>query len=211
MEQEGENLELALDKALREFKLIDPAWAASRSGASYSFERRSFSLGFFGEPYTVSYPLGEVRRPDKSAAGGREALILLHYLVNAVGTPVQEEWVAYRDLPGARYHEPAFVADVERPLSLGLAGRLEEFRDWAAKAARFLELPGDVAAAWDVLPRVPLLVIFNERDEEFPASARVLYDVSAPDYLPTEDLEVIAELAVLRILEKTGVLGGAKE
>ena len=159
-------------------------------------------MPFFGEDYSVSYPGGEVRRADGSPAGGTAELIILHYLAGADGTAVDEQWVSYRDLPGARYHEPAFIAEVEGPLSRGLAGRLDPVRDWARRKARPLELPGDIAAAWDVLPRVPLLIIFNEADEEFAASARMLFDASAPSYLPTEDLATLAEMAVERLLNE---------
>ena len=198
-----DQLKEAREKALHELKALDPSWMASRSGASYSFFDQTFKVPFMGEEYTVSYPGGTVTRTDGSPADGAAELIILHYLVGAHGTPVREQWVSYRDLPGARYHEPAFVAEVERPLSLGLAGRLGTLRGWRERNARPVELPGDEAFAWDVLPRVPLLIIFNEEDEEFPASARVLFDASASCYLPTEDLSVLAEVAVERLLKET--------
>ena len=200
------NLDQALEKARREFKLMDPTWMASRSGTTYSYPTGSFIVSFFEEGYRVAFPTGVVYRPDGSDAGGREALIILHYLIQADLTPVKEEWVAYRDLPGARYHEPAFVAEVERPLSLGLEGRLELFRGWSQRNARVLDLPGDIAVAWEALPRIPLLVIFNEKDEEFPASARMLFDITASNHLPTEDLSVLAEIAVFRLLEEIGAI-----
>lgn len=205
-----EDLRRAREKAAREFRLLDPSWMASRSGTFYSYPRRTFFVPFFGESYSVSYPEAAVVRGNGSPAGAREALIVLHYLVSADGTPVQEKWVAYRDLPGARYHEPAFAAEVEVPLSRGLAGRKRELQAWAENNAKAVDLPGDVAAAWYVLPRVPLLLVFNEGDEEFPASARVFFDASAPHYLPTEDLSVLAELAALRLLEESGALGGGR-
>lgn len=210
LEHTPRELGKAREAAIRKFRLLDPSWMASRSGTFYSYSGRRFIVPFFGERYTVSYPEGEVRREDGSPSGAQEALILLHYLAQADGTQVRGRWVAYRDLPGARYHEPAFAAEVERPLSIGLAGRLEELRKWVSAAARPVDLPGDVAAVWDVLPRVPLLLVFNEADEEFPASARVFFDATAPNYLPTEDLSVLAELAALRVLESVGAMGGGK-
>ena len=199
-----DQLREAREKARREFELLDPTWMASRSGTSYSFAGRTFTVPLFGDGYTVSYPAGEVRRADGGEAGGAKGLIILHYLIHAEGIAVKEQWVSYRDLPGARYHEPAFIAEREGPLSRGLEGRLDALREWARDHARSLDLPGDVAVAWDVLPRVPLLIMFHEKDEEFPASARVLFDITAPNYLPTEDLSVLAELAVSRLLGEVG-------
>jgi len=192
----------AREKVLRELEALDPSWIASRSGTKFSYTEKTFVVPFFGEDHVVSYPGGEVARADGEPAGGMTEMIILHYLVGADGTAVAEHWVSYRDLPGARYHEPAFVAEVEGPLSRGLAGHLDSLRAWARRMARPLDLPGDVAAAWDVLPRVPLLIMFNEADEEFGASARVLFDISAPGNLPTEDLSVLAEIAVERLLSE---------
>ncbi|MEW6553274.1 MAG: DUF3786 domain-containing protein [Actinomycetota bacterium] len=195
-----DQLREAREKARRELAALDPSWVSSRSGTLYSYAGGWFTVPFFGEDHRVSYPDGEVTLADGVPASGMAEIIILHYLVGADGTPTAEQWVSYRDLPGARYHEPAFVAEVEGPLSRGLAGRLDSLRDWARHNARHLDLPGDVAVAWEVLPRVPLLIIFNEADEEFGASARVLFDISAPGYLPTEDLSVLAEIAVDRLL-----------
>jgi len=200
----SEQLKEAREKVRGELRLLDPSWIASRSGTEYSFFERAFTVPLMGEDYTVSYPEGMVKRADGSTAGGVEEILILHYLVHAEGPANTGEWVAYRDLPGARYHEPAFKAEVEGPLSHGLAGRLEALRAWAKEEARQIDLPGDVTVAWEILPRVPLLVIFNEADEEFPASARVLFDITAPNYLPTEDLSTLAELAVSRLLEDLG-------
>ena len=190
----------AREKALRQLKGLDPAWMAARSGASYSYPEKALKLDYLGEECTVAYPGGAVRGAHGGALRGAAELIILHYLLGADGSPLRGRWISYRDLPGARYHEAAFVADVERPLSLGLAGRLAELRGWRERNARGVELPGDEAFAWEALPRVPLLVIFNEADEEFPASARMLFDASAPSYLPTEDLEELAGLAARKLL-----------
>ncbi len=190
----------AREKAVSELAAKDPTWMASRAGVTYSYAERGFKVPFLGEVLTVSYPGGAVCRAGDEPAGPEESLIVLHYLVTADGGEVEGRWVAYRDLPGARYHEPAFRADVELPLSRALEGRLQDLRGWVERHAQVLDLPGDVAAAWQALPRVPLLLIFNERDEEFPASARVLFDASAPGYLSTEDLSVLAELAAARII-----------
>jgi hypothetical protein len=208
VESHSENLGEALAKARRELKLLDPTWIASRAEVIYSYPQASFKVPLFGDGYLVAFHTGEVTREDGGHAGDGEALIILHYLVQADGTEVRDEWIAYRDLPGARYHDSAFIAEVERPLSLGLAGRLDGLLDWARIHGRILKLTGDLAFAWHVLPRVPLLVIFNEGDEEFPASARVLFDISAPNYLPTEDLSILAETAAERLLEDLGALEG---
>ncbi len=97
-----QELQQARLRAAQEFASRDPSWMASRSGAAYSYPKRSFEVPFFGERYTVLYPQAEVLRADGNPAGAREGLILLHYLAGADGSEVTGNWIAYRDLPGAR-------------------------------------------------------------------------------------------------------------
>ena len=48
------------------------------------------------------------------------------------------------------------------------------------------------------LPKLPLELRFYDADEEFPAEAKVLYDLTAPNFL---DLECLAALAHILVLE----------
>ncbi len=55
---------------------------------------------------------------------------------------------------------------------------------------------GDVSMVLRPFPRVPIVFVLWEGDEEFPPSASILYDASAPDYLPTEDYALLPGLIV---------------
>ena len=55
------------------------------------------------------------------------------------------------------------------------------------------------------LKGVPLTVIFWGA-EEYPASANILYDHSASNYLPTEDLAVLGEITTSRLIEAKNAL-----
>lgn len=185
----------AMGRARRELARLDPSWLANRAGASYSYPRRCFTLTFLGRRAQVSFPGGEVML-EGEPAGSLEQLVILHYLVHARGDLPERQWVAYRDLPGARYHEGAFRAEVEAPL----ARALEESEASIRRRVEELGLErleyGGFSFVWEALPRVPLLFVLNPADEEFPAEARVFFDVTAPCYLPTEDLEALAGMAV---------------
>ncbi|MGB4242908.1 MAG: DUF3786 domain-containing protein, partial [Dethiobacteria bacterium] len=50
------------------------------------------------------------------------------------------------------------------------------------------------------LPRLPLLVRLDSGDGEAPSRATILFDAGANEYLPTEDLAVLAELFTARML-----------
>ena len=59
---------------------------------------------------------------------------------------------------------------------------------------------GDASIEIPALKGIPLTYILWGK-EDFLASANVLYDSSASNYLPMEDLAILGELSTLRLIE----------
>ena len=59
---------------------------------------------------------------------------------------------------------------------------------------------GDASFEVEALKGIPLTYILWGA-EEFPAVANILYDESASNYLPTEDLAVLGELTTSRLIQ----------
>ena len=58
---------------------------------------------------------------------------------------------------------------------------------------------GDASIQIPVFPMVNIAYIVWEGDDEFPASGNVLFDASAPNYLPTEDYAVQGGMIVFKL------------
>jgi hypothetical protein len=58
---------------------------------------------------------------------------------------------------------------------------------------------GDASFAFDALPRVRVAAVYYAGDEDFPASANVLFDESASHYLPTDALAGVGSALVDRL------------
>jgi hypothetical protein len=56
----------------------------------------------------------------------------------------------------------------------------------------------DAAHAFQALPGLPLMITFNDADEDFPAEAKLFYDLTAPNFL---DLECLAVRGLILVLE----------
>lgn len=59
---------------------------------------------------------------------------------------------------------------------------------------------GDASVEVLALKGIPLRYVVWAK-EEYPASASILYDASAKEYLPTEDLAVLGEVVTIRLLQ----------
>ena len=59
---------------------------------------------------------------------------------------------------------------------------------------------GDASFNLQAFPRVPLQYVLWEGDEEFPASAQLLFDSSVDHYLPLEDIVVLGQVTTGRLI-----------
>ncbi len=183
----------ALEAARRDFQQLDPLVASWKADVSY--QDGVFHVPFFGTVYRVTWPDGAVYTvaPDgeRAEASVTTSIIILHYLIHADGTPVQGDWIAFRELPDGMTYFSAFQNRGPLALLRAFGHDLAGFRR-AARALNGDPLSfGDAAYAFWVLPRLPLAVVLHAGDDEFPPALNVLYDRAAGHYLPTEDLAAV--------------------
>lgn len=125
--------------------------------------------------------------------------LLTHY---AMGNPslLSGKLVKYRDFPGGCAYEEAFVRRAIQPV-VDIFG--ENPKEIIAVAEKLGGKPlsyGDASVEITALKGIPLTYAVWMK-EDYPASASILYDASAKDYLPTEDLAVLGEVVTIRLLQ----------
>jgi hypothetical protein len=181
------NLDETLRQAAEQFAKLDPAACAIKAGAEYNSADQIITLDFLGDPYQVHHPHGTIIGPDKQSASTYIAIIILHYLVSAEGTPLTGRWIAYRHLPGGDIYIEPFQKRAVTPFLKTFGDNPAGFKKAAlALGGREIKQSG-ISMVITVLPRVPICFTIWPGDEEMPASANILFDEAAPGYLPTED------------------------
>ena len=129
-----------------------------------------------------------------------KSLVVVHYLIGARDSPPSGKLVSFRELWGGDVYYDAFAARAIRPIAevfgpspaaLVGAGR--------PLGARILEM-GAASIEFPALPRLPLTFVVWKGDEEVPDSANVLFDSTANEHLPTEDLVALSSLAAGRLI-----------
>jgi hypothetical protein len=127
------------------------------------------------------------------------AILLSHY---AQANPKQPEGklVKFKDLPGGYSYEQAFIQRAIQPIA-DYFGKNPKKLIQAAKKLGGKDLDfADASFEICALKGIPLRYILWGT-EEFEASANILYDQSASNYLPTEDLAVLGELTTGRLIQ----------
>jgi hypothetical protein len=187
----------AWQRALSEWAAADPARRAAQAGCGLSPE--GVTVPFFGQSHLVTHPGGSVTAGD-APVHVAVAILVLHYLLRADGTPPAGEWLVFRELPDGMFYAASFAPRAEAPLAQAFgadpSSGLDAFRRAAVAAGG---LP-DAAFAFQALPRLALAVLVWAGDDELPAQASVVFDATAGHYLPAEDLAGLGGLLTRRLI-----------
>lgn len=153
-------------------------------------------LPFLNERFSVSR-MG-LAGPGGAVPGFSESVVLFNYILRCPERlPAGGEWISYREVKGAGPLAVYFSDNAVTPLANRFAGKLSEL----SAACRMLggrETPDagayDVSATFDLLPRIPLSLRFNDADEVFPASCTLLFASDVSSWLDPESLAILAAL-----------------
>lgn len=111
--------------------------------------------------------------------------------------PLGGNWMSFRDFKDAAPLIQAFYNTVTQPLAETFSGRLAELEKAAKKIGGHRPdevFSYDLSLRFDALPRVPLLLLFNDKDEEFPAQCSVLFEKRVEKFLDMECLAMVGML-----------------
>ncbi|KIX11658.1 DUF3786 domain-containing protein [Dethiosulfatarculus sandiegensis] len=160
---------------------------------------------FFGQKYHVSDQ--GVFDQDGNEPWHGVSVILFKYILLAKGSngerpslPTEFDWVSYREFPDAAPYNQGFKDTVENNLVKYFSGDpkgLEAFcQMWEGRDPE-MGLSYQLVRKFDALPKLPLLLLFNDADDEFPAQASLLFPDYAADYLDMECLAILGQSMLL--------------
>jgi hypothetical protein len=143
----------------------------------------------------------QIKSLDKSETLSlKEQILILHYVLNAKGTPLSGQEITFKELPEGSIYFRTFTQRTIKHLithfSDNPAKLLEAAQSLSGQKANF----GDGAATIFTFSRVPITFVVWKGDSEFPADGNVFYDSTVTDYLPTEDIIVLSETLVWKLV-----------
>ncbi len=131
--------------------------------------------------------------------------VLLDHYTQGRQTPATGKLIKYKDIPGGHAYEGAFIHRAIEPIA-------EVFGETPDKLLKAAERLGgkplkhaDASFVVEALKGISLTYILWRADE-FPAQVNILFDESASNFLPTEDLAVLGELTSIRLMQAKNLL-----
>ncbi len=162
----------------------------------------TFRLDFLDRSYRINYPHFDFA-DEKGSANEiplQEQVLILHYMIGCSGRKISDNWISYREIPGAGFYFSAFVKRAIDPLkkvfgthSAGIVKPAQMLKGTPIEA-------GDAGFQFSVLPKTPLQLILWEGADEFPAEANILFDQTVGDILSPEDVAWMAGMLVYRLI-----------
>jgi hypothetical protein len=196
------NYDAVLAELLEEVKKRNAATNAPTIGGS--LVDWSAQVPFFGDTCTVK---DDAVYKGDSRLGTIGSILVLRYLLTAGDDQLRNAWVPYREFKDGAQFASYIKANIEDRLAKAFAGKQALLREslQALSASIYRsEAKPDVAAALHPFSRVPLLVIFWDKDEEFEASFQFLFDESAASFLDMEALAVLLEYTCQKLIGEPG-------
>ena len=168
------------------------------------FTGTHIKISLLGTPYIVS------GKGIVDAGGDKPSLdvcvVLSKYLLMCPEEiPAGKNWASYRDFKDTGPLAVYFENEIERAIAIHFEEDLAGLRRSCTAVGGYqpcVEFPYDAAFQFDALPQISLLLLFNDKDEEFPSSCTLLYTESAERYLDGECLAILGRLLFEKLREK---------
>lgn len=182
-------------------KIGDLEEQCRRSGARY-LGPHEVVIDYLNQPYHIMIPGDKIVCADSGIeAPLRDRILMLHYFTGAKGTPATGKMIAYKQLKGGASYFPAFSQRAIGPLVKNFGRNPELLREAAAKLGGRKADYGDVSVTIDAFDRVPITFVIWKGDDELAANGNILFDANISDYLPTEDVAVLCETIIWKLVK----------
>ncbi|AHF07544.1 DUF3786 domain-containing protein [Desulfitobacterium metallireducens] len=193
------NYSAAYETSLACFQQTSIEEIAQFSG--YPVLDHQIQVNFLGQQFTVEHPSGRFE-PEPQLEGELPIfarILILHYLANKSPASENGKFISYKELPGGGIYIQPFTNRAIRPMIQFFGERPERLIDVAKPMGGLPAKLGDAGVTLKVFPKVPVTLVLWGADEEFSASGNILFDGSAPEFLPTEDYAVLASFVVMTL------------
>lgn len=153
-------------------------------------------IPIFGKPHRISAE--GISDPSGNRPAFSVCVVLFKYLLLCPDhDPLEKDWVSFKDFKDSAPFAAAFVNYTEAPLAKYFSGRRKDLESACQgihghpPAATFSY---DLCIQFKALPKIPVLLLFNDADDEFAAHCMVLFERRAENYLDMECLAMVGTL-----------------
>lgn len=205
-----DNLADVLERGWDELNKRDYNEVSVFGRCAYDDELELFNLKFFGEPFVVDLRSRKIFKHDPDSGVPADlptvstflATLMVHYLSSVKNIDIEGKLITFRELPGGGdIYYPAFQNNAIRPVKERYGGNPGAIIPAGERLGGKPVRMGDAAVELPVFPKIPVTVIVWAGDDEVPANANILFDVTAKEQMHIEDLAVIGGVVAGKLMK----------
>jgi len=164
--------------------------------------QRVIILEYLNRSYQLTLPAFEISLVNsKEEVPIKDKVLLLHYLTSAKGTPITNRLITFKELPEGSNYFRTFWQRAIKPIVDHFGSEPQLLVGIAQKLGGSKIDYGDVAVTVNAFRRVPVTLVLWRGDEEFAPEGNILFDSTISDYLATEDITILCETIVWRLVK----------
>jgi hypothetical protein len=197
------NYDDVLKAAWSKTTLHDLNMLATNSGASVRKGTKQLILRMIDRDCVVDFGAKTIRYADAKSADVSQHLqiLILHYLEGSGHAQLANRLVTFREFHGGAIYYPAFKARAIDPVVKEFGEKADLLKHIGDAIRADPSEVGTVSFRAHFFPKVPVVVILWQGDEEVSSSANVLFDANAGKILATEDLSLVGGTLTRRLIQ----------
>ncbi len=189
----GKGRKVTLDKGWSDLKSRDLDLVKKRARAKFDHEKKIYAVSFLNEEYEVDLEAEKIKKEGEEISPFT-AILILHYLTYASDPEPTGKFITFRELEGGDVYYPAFKKRAIDIIAENFTSDTDVFLDCCKKLGGELVEEGGAGARFIAFSKIPITILVWEGDSEIPGSANILFDETAGEHLPTEDLSLIGAM-----------------
>ena len=161
-----------------------------------------FRVPFLNRVYRIGFPelTFEDEADSRKEVPIQEQILILHYMLSAAPSASTDNWLSYREIPGASFYYSSFVRRAIEPLKKVFGPNIDDFiRAGDLLGGKIIDT-GDAGYEFRLFPNIAVRLILWAGDAEFPAEANMVFDENSGRMLSPEDIAWLAGMLVYRLI-----------
>lgn len=195
-----------IDELREKLKTKNPERLALNTGAIYTpkdDDGGEFKLTYWSREVIIQHPEFVGTYPDTSETVNTfDMTMLAFYFDVSDGAPNTGEWIAFNQIPGGLFYAQAFQGYSGNELAKVFGNDSEGFTEANERLGGRREFFGNVAYSYQILPRIPIMVVCWLGDEDFPPSYRILFDANAHHHLVTDAYAILGSNLTQKLIKE---------
>ena len=181
-----------------QFRNLDPAEAAARTGAAW--DGKEFTLKLLGREFAIAHPDYVIRALDEGALPPLPVqTFLLRYLLESKAVAWKGEWKTFREMPWGEMYITPYTGRVLTRAAFTFGFRTAAMKAACEKMGAEAVKHGDAGYRFDLIGGYQMQILIWEGDDEFPPSAQVLYSDNFAEGFAAEDRVVAGDILISTI------------